>query len=212
MVTSTTTTTPSTITTNRFQDFLAALEAVYKGLGSFIYNECFAPASDDDLLDAGLFPPSERSPLLAPGTSPRPDSVRLATQLYSAHLEDFMHRRAGVSTASSVTAQTPGENSQWSGSSTPISTAPSSPGSRSSSYFDMKQPPLYVNDVSSAIERESKRRSSAEFLRAQFSSGFSMSSAGPSRVGTPGLPSTPGTQPLTMASKRYPMSKAFSDE
>ncbi|KAG8899899.1 hypothetical protein FRB99_006389 [Tulasnella sp. 403] len=172
--------------------------AVLKFVGPFLYNECFA-SDDDSWSEAGLHnsPPSERSPLLgvpgvaSPRSSPRPNSLHLAAQLYSAHLED-RQRRASNSADSSV-AVTPAAT--YSGLSTP-SVSPSTPISTTSSYFDLRQPPLYVTDVQTALEKESKRRASNDFPKANLNAGFALSSAVPSGAVTPGSPPKMGQ--LTM--------------
>lgn len=188
--------------------------AFFKLVGPFLYQECFVSADDEDVrqLEAGLFPPvTERSPLLAGGSSPRPNSVRLALQLYNAHLS-----AATSSASSSRSANTP--QATFSGLQTPVSTAPSTPVSASSSYFDLKQPPLYVADVSNALEREAKRRNSTEFQQANFASGFSFTPAESEGARTPGSAHHPAPF-LTMtrrfsnpASATNTRQKSFSDE
>lgn len=154
--------------------------AFAKYCAPFLYNECFAPASDDELVQR---PANERSPLNAPkGLSPKQDSIRLAAQLYSAHL------------GSVASSSNPSRAASESGASTPVSTAPTSPASHSSSYFDLKQPPLYVKDVSAALEREAKRRNSANAStsdsprmlprRPSFARGYSSSSTAASASGS----------------------------
>lgn len=187
--------------------------AFYKLVGPFIYNECFAAADDDEvrMLEAGLFPPTERSPLLANGASPRPNSIRLAMQMYNAHI-------AQSSSAGSTPAAT------QSGLSTPVSASPSTPVSAASSYFDLRQPPLYVKDVTTALEKEAKRRTSSEFMAANFSAGFGMSTPSDG-TRTPGFrsiagssrPTTPAMRPTLTMTRRFsnpgaPRSKPFSEE
>ncbi|KAG8932409.1 hypothetical protein FRC00_014580 [Tulasnella sp. 408] len=178
--------------------------AFAKYLGPILYHECFAPTSDDDLLlNAGLFP-SERSPLLTqqyPSPSPRAESLRLATELYNGHLEDWVARQR----ASNSGGSTPAAITDASGATTPLSASPSTPASAASSYFDLRQPPLYINDVQVALERETKRRNSNDFNRANVLAGFHMASTNVSGTATPTT-----TDGLTM--KRPNLARRFSNQ
>lgn len=179
--------------------------AFAKYLGPILYHECFAPTSDDDLLlNAGLFP-SERSPLLTqtyPSPSPRAESLRLATELYNGHLEDWVARQRA---SNSSGGSTPAAITDASGATTPLSASPSTPASAASSYFDLRQPPLYINDVQVALERETKRRNSNDFNRANVLAGFHMASTNPSGTATPTT-----TDGLTM--KRPNLARRFSNQ
>lgn len=181
--------------------------AFAKYLGPILYHECFAPTSDDDLLlNAGLFP-SERSPLLTqtyPSPSPRAESLRLATELYNGHLEDLVSRQRAPNSSG---GSTPAAITDASGATTPLSVSPSTPASAASSYFDLRQPPLYINDVQVALERETKRRNSNEFSRANVLAGFHMASSN-TTSGT-GTPTT--TDGLTMM-KRPSLMRRFSNQ
>lgn len=177
--------------------------AFAKYLAPILYHECFAPTSDDELLNAGLLP-TERSPLMTqqyPSPSPRAESLRLAAELYNGHLEDWVSRQR----ASNSGGSTPAAITDASGATTPLSVSPSTPASTTSSYFDLRQPPLYINDVQVALERETKRRNSNDFPKANVLAGFHMAHA--SGTDTP----TSTNDGLTMA-KRPSIARRFSNQ
>lgn len=186
--------------------------------GPVIWRECFA--SDDDehrlvLAEAGRASPqvSERTPLLpGPKTSKMP-TPKQAAQLYSAHVaiaaqnqarpSDSFSSRAATTNAASSSASTPmmTPGASFSDAPSPTESIPSTPTSIGS-YMMMREP-LYVSDVSLALEKEYKRRQTPT------------PGSGPELHTTElGTPSTPPTSPVVLSRKLTGLSKQrlFTDE
>ncbi|KAG9036208.1 Ubiquitin carboxyl-terminal hydrolase 8 [Tulasnella sp. JGI-2019a] len=212
-----TTYTATTLATELATAVLTAVLKVLAGLksaGLIVWHELFAPGDDDRLLiavEAGTRQVNERTPLLpSPRTSKMP-TLAEAAQLYSAHVEiataAMKQRRlsdsysatasgsgSGSTRVSSPMPATPGAS--YSEITTPEESAPGTPTSQSS-YFTVREP-LYVSDVSLALEREYRKQTSTPPIAFQ-------------RAPESGAPSPPPASPI-VRKLSAPNHRLFTDD